>query len=90
MPSAAVVRSVITAHDPGLLELMDGLKERFGARLLTLQIPAAGIKLGPVERCQREYERAIPVTPGYESPAQVAENRKAWKRAQQARRRPRK
>lgn len=82
VPSVAVVRSLIAAHDPELLVLMDALKEKFGAKLLTLKIPAANISLGPVERCQAEYDRAVPFEPGGESLAQARDRWKSWKKAQ--------
>lgn len=44
-PPRLDVRAVLAEHDPALLALADRLRARFGARLVALDVPVAGLHL---------------------------------------------
>lgn len=44
-PPRPDVRAVLAKHDPALLALADRLRSRFGARLVALDVPVAGLRL---------------------------------------------
>jgi hypothetical protein len=45
-PSLAVIRNIMGANCPAILETLDALKTKFAARLVALEIPEAGLSLG--------------------------------------------
>lgn len=79
-PSVAVIRSLLSTHSPAFLGVIDALKEKFSARLVTLEIPASGLSLG--DRSKYDSMHA------WESGAKAGP--KDWKPAapEQARRKP--
>lgn len=72
--SAEEIRQIVEQADPALLRLMDGLRARFGARLVALKGPGVDIGWG---KWEAERARAEPC---WRFPKDLAEGEAEWER----------